>query len=136
MKTILSLIFSLIVSSVFSQIYIVKYEKTHRAICNKEYSYNKMVDTQDFEIIGTDTVPGAIVIQVDMMMIFGLNGESFIEQIIETKGSKTFITKFKDKTHIFTLQKNIEGNVDLVIEYDVSDTKKCVTYFPNVSPML
>jgi hypothetical protein len=135
MKTILSLAFSLIVSSVFSQIYIVKYDKTHRAICNKEYSYNKMVDTQDFEMIGTDTVPGAIVIQVDMMMIFGLNGEAFIEQVTETKGSKTFVTKFKDKTHVFTLQGNEVGNVDLVIEYDVSETKKCVTYFPNVTPM-
>lgn len=135
MKDILSLVFLLIVNSVFSQAYIYKYERTHRAICNKNYTYNEMVDNQDFELVYSDSIPGAITFHIGMMMIFGVNGEAFIEEIIEKKGSKTFVTKFKDKTHIFTLQENILGNLDLVVEYDVSETKKCVTYMSNVSPI-
>ena len=94
-----------------------------------------MVDNQDFELVYSDSIPGAITFHIGMMMIFGVNGEAFIEEITEKKGAKTFVTKFKDKTHIFTLQENILGNLDLVVEYDVSETKKCVTYMSNVSPI-
>jgi hypothetical protein len=94
-----------------------------------------MVESQDFEVIDSDCTPGAIVIQVDMMMIFGVGGEAFIEEVKDVDGKLVFISKFNDKTHVVTLQNNLNGGTDLIMEYDLSNEEKCVVYFPNVNPM-
>ena len=135
MKTILSLVFSLIVGSVFSQVYLVKYDSTFIAVCDNKISYNEMVKTQNFEVVYEDRNPGVIVIHVDMMIVFGKNGEAFIEDIKQIGNKMVFTTKFGDKIHVFTLQKNEQGGDDLLIEYDISDTQKYVVYNPNVTHM-
>jgi hypothetical protein len=53
----------------------------------------------------------------------------------DVDGKLVFISKFNDKTHVVTLQSNVNGGTDLVMEYDLSNEEKCVVYFPNVNPM-
>jgi hypothetical protein len=88
MKTILSLVFSLIVGSVFSQVYLVKYDSTFIAVCDNKISYSEMVKTQDFEIVHEDRTPGVVVIHVGMMIVFGKNGEAFIEDVRAKTGGE------------------------------------------------
>ncbi len=135
MKASLTIVFFLIVSSLTSQIYIVKYDSVFTAKCSRSLTYRQMVESQNFEVIASNYTPGAIVIQVDMMMIFGVGGEAFIEEVKDVDGKLVFISKFNDKTHVVTLQNNLNGGTDLVMEYDLSNEEKCVVYFPNVNPM-
>ena len=50
----------------------------------------------------------------------------------ENSKSMVLNTTFKGVKHIITLQENVVGNKDLIFEYNVSETQKCVKYFPNV----
>jgi hypothetical protein len=132
MKTAMSVLFSIIVSSVYSQAYIIKYDSSYTAVCSKNLSYNEMVGTKKYEITKQDTFPGVITIHLGMMIVFGIGGEAFIDDVKENSKSMVLNTTFKGVKHIITLQENVVGNKDLIFEYNVSETQKCVNYFPNV----
>jgi hypothetical protein len=133
MKTVLFILFSIIVSSVSSQAYIIRFDSSYTAVCDKKLSYNDMVGTQKFEITKFDTISGVITIHLGMMMIFGPAGESFIIDVKETPKSMVLNTTFNGVNHIVTIQENVKGYKDMIFEYEISQTQKCVKYFPNIS---
>lgn len=106
MRAVITIIIVFLTFNGFGQIYYVLYDSTFKVICDKKLSYEQMIEKQDFEIVEENRIPGIIIIHVDMMMIFGINGEAFIEDVKDVGNMKVFTTKFKDNQHIFTLKKN------------------------------
>ena len=132
MRAVITIIIVFLTFNGFGQIYYVLYDSTLKVICDKKLSYEEVIEKQDFKIVEENRIPGIIIIHVDMMMIFGINGEAFIEDVEEVGNTKVFTTKYKDNQHIFTLKKNKLGVDELLIEFPISDTKKCLSYKPNV----
>ena len=132
MRAVITIIIVFLTFNGFGQIYYVLYDSTFKVICDKKLSCEEMIEKQDFELVEENRIPGIIIIHVDMMMIFGINGEAFIEDVEDVGNMKVFTTKYKDNQHIFTLQKNKLGVDELLIEFPISDTQKCLNYKPNV----
>jgi hypothetical protein len=122
----------LLFNSAISQVYIVQYDTIYITTCKRNLSYNEMAITNNFDSVRALFQPGVLTIHLGMMMVFGISGEAFIEEVKETSKSLTLITTFEDKPLIITLQENAIGKRDMIFEFGFSDTKKQLKYFPDV----
>lgn len=90
-----------------------------------------MVDNKSYDIINTISDPSIMIIHIDMMLIFGKNGEVPITEVIE-KEKFIHIICGNHKTHL-TIKQNIKGFLDMVIQDTESKSnKKELCYFSDV----
>lgn len=90
-----------------------------------------MVDEKSYDIIKTISDPSIMIIHLDMMLIFGQNGETPITDIIE-KDKFIDIICGENKTHL-TIKQNVNGLLDMVIEdFQPKLNKKTLCYFSDI----
>ena len=131
MKKIISILFVLIWNISFSQVFIVQFDTISFIECSSSLTFNKMVDEKSYDIIKTISDPSIMIIHLDMMLIFGQNGETPITDIIE-KDKFIDIICGENKTHL-TIKQNVNGLLDMVIEDSQPKlNKKTLCYFSDI----
>ena len=131
MKKIISILFVLIWNISFSQVFIVQFDTISFIECSSSLTFNKMVDEKSYDIIKTISDPSIMIIHLDMMLIFGQNGETPITDIIE-KDKFIDIICGENKTHL-TIKQNVNGLLDMVIEdFQPKLNKKTLCYFSDI----
>ncbi len=87
MKYLLTIILSLIISNLKSQIFIIQYDQNIRwksqSKSHEIFDWNTMVKNENYEILNQDTMPHIAVVQLDIMMLFFIGGEFYITEVIE-----------------------------------------------------
>jgi hypothetical protein len=131
MKKIISILFVLICNVSFSQVFIVQFDTISFITCSSSLKFNDMVDEKSYDIIKTISDPSIMIIHLDMMLIFGKNGETPITEVIE-KYKFIDIICGENKTHL-TIKQNVNGLLDMVIEdFQPKLNKKELCYFSDV----
>jgi len=131
MKKIISILFVLICNVSFSQVFIVQFDTISFIKCSSSLKFNDMVDEKSYDIIKTISDPSIMIIHLDMMLIFGKNGETPITEVIE-KYKFIDIICGENKTHL-TIKQNVNGLLDMVIEdFQPKLNKKELCYFSDV----
>ena len=131
MRRFILILFVLISNISFSQVFIVQFDTISFIECSSSLTFNKMLDEKSYDIIKTISDPGIMIIHLDMMLIFGKNGETPITDIIE-KDKFIDIICGKNNTHI-TIKQNINGLLDMVIEdLKPKSNRKELCYFSDV----
>ena len=130
MKTILSILFFVIVKLSYSQIFIVQYDTITHYTCKKNMTIEDMVRTKDFEIIEMFSDPGFICINTESMMFYGRNGEFTISKVLDKE--KSIDIMFGDETRL-TIRKSFDLTYVMVIqEVNPKGDKKHIYSFSNV----
>ncbi len=130
MKTIFTLLFSLIVSLSFSQVFMVQYDTVTHYTCKKNMTIENMVKTKDFEIVEMYSDPGVIYINLESMMFYGRNGEFVISKVLDKEKSIDII--FGDEIRL-TIRKSFDLTYVMVIqEVKPKSDKKHIYSFSNV----
>jgi len=130
MKTILSVLFSLIVGTSFSQIFIVQFDTVTHYTCKKNMTLEDMVRTNDFEIVEMFSDPGVLLINTELMTLYGRNGESIISKVLDKE--KSIDIMFGDETRL-TIRKSSDLTYVMVIqEVKPKGDKKHIYTFSDV----
>ena len=130
MKTIFTLLFSLIVSLSFSQVFMVQYDTVTHYTCKKNMTIENMVKTKDFEIVEMYSDPGVIYINLESMMFYSRNGEFVISKVLDKEKSIDII--FGDEIRL-TIRKSFDLTYVMVIqEVKTKKDKKHIYSFSNV----
>jgi|688.fasta_scaffold06336_2 hypothetical protein len=130
MKTIFTLLFSLIVSLSFSQVFMVQYDTVTHYTCKKNMTIENMVKTKDFEIVEMYSDPGVIYINLESMMFYSRNGEFVISKVLDKE--KSIDIMFGDEIRL-TIRKSFDLTYVMVIqEVKTKKDKKHIYSFSNV----
>jgi len=130
MKTILSILFLVIVKLSYSQIFMVQYDTVTHYTCKKNMTIEDMVKTKDFEIVEMFSDPGVIYINLESMMFYGRNGEFVISKVLDKE--KSIDIMFGDEIRL-TIRKSFDLTYVMVIqEVKSKKDKKHIYSFSNV----
>jgi hypothetical protein len=130
MKALFSISLFILVHSLDAQVYAFHIDTVTHCTCIKNMTIENMVKTGKYDIYKVVSDPSVIIIHLDMMILFGQNGEIEITEIIDKENSFQIMLKGKVR---LTIKNNSDEKYIMFLE-DMKPTgdKKDVTIFSDV----